>query len=176
MNTLKHFVSRFFILFALLGLLISHNSCVPDQKDKGLFWSQGFLEKYDGTTWKLIEEEMRIYVRLNDDIDKDLELWMSDLELAKLMTRKECFYHSHETLNTEEVEVLEISENKLVFTYLDDETYTFSMDGERLKVEFETLDNVKKTVYFSKTTEDVDDLDICPEEKSKDAFDWKFLK
>ena len=101
---------------------------------------------------------------------------MSDLEFEKLMTRKECYYHSHETLNMKEVKVLEASENRLVFTYLDDETYTFSMDGERLKVEFETSENGKKTVYFSETTEDVDDLDICPDEKSKEAFDWEFLK
>ena len=176
MKILKKAIHRFIILFTSAGLLISLNSCVSDQKEKGLFWAQSFLEKHDGTTWKLIEEDMRIYVRLNDGIDKDLELWMSELELEKLMASKECFYHSHETLNTEDVEVLEISGNKMVFTYLNEETYTFSMDGERLKVEFETLDNVKKTVYFSKATEDVDDLTICHEEKNKGVFDWKFFK
>ena len=147
-----------------------------DQKDKGQFWSQSFLEKHVGTTWTLIEEDMRIYLRLNDGMDKDLELWMSELEFEKLMTRKECFYHSHETLNTKDVKVLEISENKLVFSYLDEETYTFSMDGERLRMEFKALNNATRAVYFSSTNENVDKLDICPDKRDHAAFEWKFLK
>ena len=50
------------------------------------------------------------------------------------------------------------------------------MDGERLKLEFETLNNVREAVYFSKTIENVGALDICPDEKSKAAFDWRVLK
>ena len=50
------------------------------------------------------------------------------------------------------------------------------MDGDRLKLEFETLNNVKKVVYFSKTTEDLYDLNRCTEDRNKVDFDWKFLK
>ena len=79
-------------------------------------------------------------------------------------------------LNTEEIEVLENFGSKLEFTHLDDETWTFSIDGDRLKLEFETLNNVKKVIYFSKTKENFNDLNICPEGRSKGVFDWKFLK
>ncbi len=176
MNKLKNLVYRFFILLTCLGLVISYNSCISDQKDKDLISIQTFLEKHDGSKWTVIENDMRIYLRLNKDEDKDLEIWMSELEFAKLMAHKECFYYSQEMLNTEEAEVIENFGSKLVFTDLDDETWTFSMDGERLKLEFETLNNVKEAVYFSKTTENVDDLDICPEERSAGVFDWKLLK
>lgn len=176
MNKLKNLGSRFFILFLCIGFVISYNSCVSDQKDKDLTVAQTFLEKHDGTTWTLIEEDMRIYVRLNNDFDKDMEIWMAELGFEKLMASKECFYYSQELLNTEEVEVLENFGSKLEFTHLDDETWTFSMDGERLKLEFETLNKVKKTVYFSRTKENVEDLNICPKGKSKGVFDWKFLK
>ena len=180
MNKLKHFISRFLILFILLGLLISYNSCAPDQKDKDLTSIQTFLEKHDGTTWTVIEKEIRIFVRLHDDFDMDLELWVSELELAELMAHKECFYYSQEKL-TEDEEVededdLENFGNKLVFNDLDDKTYTFSMDGDRLKLEFEATNNINKTVYFSKTKEDVHKLDICPDKESRDKFDWRVLK
>ena len=174
MNKLKHFVSRFCILFIGIGMLISYNSCAPDQKDKDLTSIQTFLEQHDGTTWTVIEKEMRIFVKLHDDFDMDLELWVSNLELAELMAHKECFYYSQEKL-TEDEEDLENFGNKLVFNDLDDKTYTFSMDGDRLKLEFESTNNINKTVYFSKTKEDVHKLDICPDKESRDKFDWRVL-
>ena len=167
---------RFFILFTCIGLVISFTSCVSDEKDKDLISIQTFLERHNRTQWTVIEKDMRIYVRFNEDMDKALELWMSELELSKLMATKECFYYGQENLNTEEVKVLENSSGKLVFTYLDSETWTFSRDGERLKLDFKTLDTVKEPVYFSKTKENVAQLTLCSEEKSKSAFDWKFLK
>jgi hypothetical protein len=176
MKKLKNLKSRFFILFTCIGLVISFNSCVEDQKDKDLILAQTFLEKHKATKWTVIEEDMRIYVRLNNDKDKDLEIWMAELGFKELMASKECFYYSQELLNTEDVEVIENFGSKLAFTYLDNETYTFSIDEKRLKLEFETLDNLKQVVYFSKTTDNVDGLDICPEERSKDVFNWRFLK
>ncbi len=175
MKKLKHFASRFFILLISIGSLISYNSCISDQKDKDLLSIQTFLERHDGTAWTVIEDDLRVYIRLNNDKDEDLELWISELELAKLMTKKECFYHNHEILNAAEVEVLEHSGSKLAFTYLEDESYTFTIDGERLKLEFENSDDVKKTIYFAKSTEDVDDLDICPEKRTPEPFEWRFL-
>ena len=176
MNKLKKIVSRFFILFTCLGLVILSNSCESDQKDKDLIVAQTFLENHQASKWTVIEEDMRIYVRFTNDKDKDMELWMAELGLEKLLASKECFYYRQENLNTEEVEVIENFGGKLEFTHLDNETWTFSMDGDRLKLEFETLNNVKKTVYFSKTKENVDELIICPEGRSNAIFDWKFLK
>ena len=174
MNQLKHLVSRFFILFICIGLVISYNSCASDQKDKDLIAIQTFLEKYDGTIWTVIEKDMRIFIRLNDDKDKDVEMWVSEMGLAELMAHKECFYYSKEKFNKEED--IEDFGSKLVFTDLDNETWTFSMDGKRLKLESKTLNNVREPVYFSKTIENLGKLDICPDESSKAAFDWRLLK
>ena len=101
MKKLKKVVSRFFILFACIGFVISFNSCVLDEKDKDLESIQTYLETYDRTTWTVIEQDMRIFLRINIDKDKDFEIWMSELELAKLIADKECFYYSEETLDTE---------------------------------------------------------------------------
>ena len=174
MNKLKYLVSRFFILFICIGLVISYNSCASDQKDKDLIAIQTFLEKHDGTIWTVIEKDMRIFIRLNDDKDKYVEMWVSEMGLAELMAHKECFYYSKEKFNKEED--IEDFGSKLVFTDLDNETWTFSMDGKRLKLESKTLNNVSEAVYFSKTIENLGKLDICPDESSKAAFDWRLLK
>ena len=167
---------RFFILFIYIGMVISYTGCVSDQKDKDLISIQTFLERHDKTEWSVIEKDMRIYIRFNDDMDKALEIWMSELELAKLMGAKECFYYSQETLNTEDIDVLKNSSATLEFTHLDNETWIFSRDGDRLKLEFKTLNSAREPVYFSESKEDVVELSICTDEKSKAAFDWKFLK
>jgi hypothetical protein len=176
MKKLKDLAHRFFILLLGMGLVISCNSCVSDQKDKDLISIQNFLERHDGSQWELIQEDMRIYLKINDDEDKALEIWRSELGLAKLMAHKECFYYSHETLNNEKVKVLENSNSKLEFTYLDNETWTFITDGDRIKLEFKTLNKVRDPVYFSKNTDNIAKLMICPEESRKDDFDWRFLK
>ena len=136
---------------------------------------QSFLERNDGSQWTVIEGDMRIYLKLNDIDEKALEVWRSEMGLAKLMAHKECFYYSHETLNNEKIKVLEDSNSKLEFTYLDYETWTFIRDGERLKLEFKTKYDVRAPVYFSKTTDNVHDLDICPKESSESDSDWRFL-
>lgn len=176
MNKLKDLVHRFFILFIGIGLVISYNSCVSDKKDKDLISIQTFLERHDGSQWAVIEEDMRIYLILNDDEDKALEVWRSEMGLAQLMSHKECFYYSHETLKSDKVKVLENSNNKLAFTYLENETWTFSRDGERIKLEFKTPDKVRGPIYFSKTTDNIAKLRICPEESREGDSDWRFLK
>ena len=71
------------------------------------------------------------------------------------MSHKECFYYSQEKLNTEEEEEEDFEKfgSQLAFTDLDDKTLTFSMDGDRLKLAFETTNNVKQAIYFSETKE-----------------------
>lgn len=176
MIRLKNLAYRFFILFAGAGLLISLSNCASDEKDKDFLLDQTFLEKYDNTKWTIIQDEMRIYLRFNNDMEKAIEMWMSELEIAKLIASEECFYYTAELMDTEEVEILENSELKLEFTYLGNETWTFSMEGERLKLVFKTLNSTRDPVYFNKTSENFNDLKICPDESSRNAFDWKLLK
>ena len=165
-----------FILCTSIGMSISFNSCVSDQKDKDLISIQTFLERHDGSQWTAIEEDMRIYLKFNQEWDKALELWSSDLELAQLMVHKECFYYSSEPLNPEEVTFLEDTNSKMAFTNLEKETYTFSREGERIKLEFRTENKVRTPIYFSKSTEDLTDLNLCPDQNKQSSFNWMFLK
>lgn len=157
-------------------MVISYNSCASDEKDKDLISIQSFFERNDGSQWTVIEGDMRIYLKLNDNEEKALEVWRSEMGLAKLMAHKECFYYSYETFNNEKVKVLEDSNSKLEFTYLDTETWTFSRDGQNLKLEFKSSDKSRDPVYFEKTTDNVHDLDICPKESSESDSDWRFLR
>ena len=77
MKNLKNLAYRFLILFACAGFVMSYSSCESDEKDKELLFDQTFLEKYDNSKWTIIEDEMRIYLRLNDDMDKAVDIWTS---------------------------------------------------------------------------------------------------
>ncbi|MGI9530612.1 hypothetical protein, partial [Lutimonas sp.] len=162
--------------FVMLVLITSFFSCAEEGKDKNLLMDETYLEKYDGSTWKAFEEDMRIYIKINDDMNQTLDIWMSDLELEKLMVSDECFEFRSEVLNNEDVTILENSETQLKFTHLKNDTYTFSMDGKRMKLEYKTSNKLKNPIYFTKTTDDVSELVICDEESEKNIFDWEFLK
>ena len=170
MKNLKNLAYRILILFACVGFVMSYSSCESDEKDKELLFDQTFLEKYDNSKWTIIEDEMRIYLRLNDDMDKAVEIWTSELEFSKLLVAEECFYYTAGLLNTEEVEILENSETKLEFTYQGNETWTFSMDGDRLKLVYKTMNATREPIYFSKTTQDFGALTLCPEDDSEKGF------
>lgn len=163
------------MLLACVGLIISVNSCAPDGKDKDLPIELSFLETYDYSKWTLIQDEMRIYIRFNKDMDKAIEMWMSELEFEKLFGKDECFYYTAEMLNVENIKILENSEEKLEFSTKKNTTWTFTEEKQRLKFVVKTPDGIREPIYFSKTTESFNDLEICTDDSEKEAFDWKFL-
>ena len=176
MIKLKNAVFRFFVLFACAGLGILIGSCAPDAKDKDLPLDLSFLGTYDYSKWTLIQDEKRVYIRFNRDMDKAIEMWVSNLEFSKLLGKDECFYYTAEMLNTEDIEILENSENKLEFTHQKNETWTFSKDKGRMKLVMKSDKGTKGPYYFSKSEDNFNRLNTCPDDHKKDAFDWKFLK
>ena len=163
MRKIKNTVFRYLILFTYVGLLASINNCTSDDSDDKLV-NQTFLEKQDGTKWKVSEDEMFIYMRINNNMNKPIELWVSEIDFEKGMADDDCYYYSDDLLEIEEMEILENSANNLTFTYLGNETWTLTIENNRLKMVFTNMSGIQDVIYMDKTNIDVDSFEICIEE------------
>ncbi len=166
----KNVVYRMLLLFSCMLLVATINNCTSDSKDDELV-IETFLEKNDGTKWKVTEEDEIIYLRINENMSKPIELWISEIIMAKGMADDDCYYYSDDLMGEEEMEILENSANKLTFTYLGNETWEFTVEGSQLKMLFSNTGGQQELVYFDKTNDDVDSFEICSEE-----FKFRFLK
>ncbi len=139
---LKH---RFLYLFILLSLTVSFHGC-SDEDDE----PQTFLETYDGTKWTFPGGD--IYIRFIDDTSILLEEWYLN---------GDCY--EYDTMDYEFIEFVENSTDTLIIKITDDgesETLTFTVQGEILKVVI-SYDGEDDTVYFEKSTINVDEFEIC---------------
>jgi hypothetical protein len=159
---MKDIAYRILIFFAFFGALASMTNCTSDDKDDIVV--QTFLEKNNGTKWVITEDDDLIYMRINDDMTKPIELWISDFDVAKGLADDDCYYYNDDLLEIEEMEILENSANKLTFTYLGNETWSFTIAGDRLKMEFTNSSGLQDATYLDKTNDDVDSFEICTEE------------
>lgn len=162
MGKFKNLVFRYVMLFMCIGLVASISNCTSDDDDDIIV--ETFLEKYDGTTWKLIEEDEVAYMRINDNLDKPIEIWTSIIDFEKGLAYDDCFYYTDNLLNMEEMEIVENTAEKLTFSYLGNETWSFTAEEDRLKLEMTYSDDPKEIIYMDKTTDDVDNLELCSEE------------
>lgn len=144
------FKHKFLYFFIILGLTISFNGCSDDDDDD----FQTFLEKYDGTKWVYTEDEFTFYVRLNDNPNKLIESWI---------LIDDCYFYSVD-FESESVELVENSKDKLIIKYTDDGeiiTVTLTTQGETIRVVVKD-GNEEDIMIFDKTSVNVDDLEICP--------------
>ena len=170
MRKIKNTVFRYLILFTCIGLFASISNCTSDDKDDEIV-NQTFLEKQDGTKWKVAEDEMVIYMRINNNMVKPIELWISEIEFEKGIADDDCYYYSDDLLEIEEMEILENSANNLTFTYLGNETWTLTTENNRLKMVFTNMSGIQDIIYMDKTIDDVDSFEVCAEE-----YQLRFMK
>ncbi|WKK67538.1 hypothetical protein [Lutimonas zeaxanthinifaciens] len=163
--------SRLLWFFTFIALLMFTINCDSDDDDD--FKDKTFLENNDGTKWKILDEGVFVYMRINDDMTKPIEIWMSSMDLDKNRDDSECYYYSTDLID-EETEILENSSNKLKFTYQGEETWTMTIDGNRLKITFVSMNNNEQIVYLDRTNDNVDGFEICPDDMKNLRF--KFLK
>ena len=159
----------FFALIMLLVLIVSFNGCSDDDDDTTVN-SKTFIELYTGTTWALNvdggvpdEAEVPSYFRLISDNSKVLEGWY------KISNEADCYYYL-EGINVDRgaMTLEENSENKLIIkiVYTDEtETYTCTVQGDTFKIVM-VYDEVgwpaeTFTLYFDKTSVNVDELVLC---------------
>ncbi len=143
------FKRKFLYFFIILGLTVTFNSCSDDDDDN----FQTFLEKYDGTKW-VNTDEFTFYIRLNDNTNKLIESWI---------LFDDCYFYDAD-FESESVELIENSKDKLIIKYTDDgdiTTVTITMQVETLRAVVKE-GNEEDIIYFDKTSVNVDAFEICP--------------
>ena len=149
---------RIFGLLALLTVSLSFVSC-SDDGDK----VKSFLETHGDTVWKFMApfDGGSIYVQINDDATNPFEIWFSISEEA-------CFiYESIEDDGSPEI--IESSENKIVIKITESATeyvlITMTVSGNTLTILSEVFEDGElddeERIILIKTTDNVDDLEIC---------------
>ncbi|GAA4281060.1 hypothetical protein [Gaetbulibacter aestuarii] len=121
-----------------------------------------FLEQFENTVWLSNVDEVNTYIRFINDLNHPIEFWVDE---------GDCFYYDQEDFS-EGGSVSENLNNILEFTY--SETYgdieyveivTVTVSGNTMVVKYVDYENGEiiesGSVYFSKSTENVDDFTLC---------------
>ena len=156
--------SRILWFFTFIALIAFSINC--DSDDDDAIKDQTFFEKNDGTKWKVMDDGILIYMRINNDMTKPIELWMNAMELGKGMDDPICYYYSDDLLEIDEddIEILENSANKLEFTYLGVETWSMTVEGDRLKMGVKSMNGEEEFIYLDRTNENLDSFEICSDD------------
>lgn len=167
----RQFKHLIFALSTLLVFTISFNSCSDDDDDNSSD-ARAFLELYEGTTWELNDdggvvefEEVPAYFRFVNDATNVIDGWY------RVSNNEEFCYYNILGINLDNGDMTLVgkSENKIVIkiTYTDEtETYTVTIQGDILTIVMvykeEGWPAETYTLYFDKTTVNVDALPLCP--------------
>ena len=166
----KQFKHAYFMFVILSVLMVSFNGCNNDDDNADI---TAFLESYVGTTWKLddaggvpAEADVPTYARFVNNENKIFESWY------QIASEPVC-YDYYDGINIEDgvLRLVENSGNKLIieisYANSETETFTFTIEGDILKINYvyeETGEpNEVNTLFFNKTTDNVDDLTVCPQ-------------
>lgn len=164
MNSAKKiaiFVSLLFSFFAF------YFSCTDDNEDEINNELQTFLEKHDGTEWLLSNDDIMVYIRINNDMEQLIEQWRFDYELN-------CFIYNSNILNPGNYQIRENSRDTLVIDcdiiLGDCECMTFFCQENNLLVEIKISEWEDETVYFNPSSTSVDNLEKCIVEDDLEEF------
>ena len=119
---------------------------------------QTFLERNDGSEWILNNDDLKVFVRINNNDANLIEQWyyVSDLQ---------CYDYNPNIFMPGNCVVRENSFDTFVIagdSFLSDYEYmTFTNQGEYLRVDITLSEKRVETVFFSKTNLRVDDLKQC---------------
>lgn len=157
-------------LIFLLGLFLVLPSagCNSDDDDDGPV-AETFLELYDGTKWIHVEDGITVYLRLSDNLQVPIEMWVSEVVFEKGDLANECFYYSKDWVE-EGVEITENSRNRFTISYMEMESWSFTVQNEKLIVTYTDAGGQEPPIMFEKTTANLDALEICPEDLAKPSL------
>jgi len=155
----KHFI------MILLALIISCTDTADDVQD---IYVEDFLEKNDGTEWLLSNDDLKVYIRLNNNVDQLIEQWRYKEEL-------DCYEYNPNIFSPGNLKIVENLTHEMTIegdpVLSDYEHMTLSRQGNTLKVLISITEWQQETVYFYKSTLQLKDLEKCIiEEENK--IDW----
>ncbi len=164
----KRCIPKFFTILILLVMAVCFNSCSDDDDDSPT--SKTFLETYAGTTWILNDEggipadaDVPSYARFINDKTKIFEGWYK-------LSNEACYYYNNATAFGGTLQIMVNTEAKLnikiAYGNTESETLTYTVQGDTLTVVYKYEEAgfpaEEFTLYFKKTTVNLDELPLCP--------------
>jgi len=149
--------SKWIIVLFLMTLTLVE-SCSEDDD----ILPDNFLEKFDGTYWKMEENEGSIFLKFNNNQLIPIELWMTLVE-------EHCYLYST-NLDEGTITILKSLENRLeIKTSETAQNYsilTISVVGETMQIKDDyyvggVLDESSGTLSFKKASLDLGELEMC---------------
>ena len=150
----KHFIKKTSLIVCLILIVFTNFlSCSDEGED-----FQSFLEKNDGTEWLLLNDDIIVYIRFNNNEINLIEQWSYNREL-------DCYDYNANIFVPGDFEIKENSINKLIiegdYILSDYEYMTFSVQDNTLTVDIQLCEWEEETVYFNKSVVKLDDLIKC---------------
>jgi len=164
----KHFIKKTSLIVCLILIVFTNFLSCSDEGDD----FQLFLEKNDGTEWLLMNEDLTVYIRFNNNKTNLIEQWSYNKEF-------DCYEYNPNIFIPGDIEINENSIDKLIikgdYILSDYEYMTFSVQDNTLTVDIQLSEWEEDTVYFNKSLVKVDDLAKCVD-LNKTQLILKFLK
>ena len=162
MKSASTYKSLILILFALLF------SCTNTNDDIGDIDFEDFLQKNDGTEWLLANDELKVFIRLNNDQEHLIEQW-------KFQEEQECYEYNANIFSPGTSRIIENETSELMIegdpVLSDYQHMTLSRKENTLKVVITVNEWQSETVYFNLSTLQVEDLEAC-DRPSENKFNW----
>jgi hypothetical protein len=163
-----HFLEKIALVICLILIVFLNLLSCSDEGDD----VQSFLEKNDGTEWLLMNDDLIVYIRFNNNKVNLIEQWSFN-------TASDCYDYNPNICIPGDFEIMENSIDKLTikgdYILSDYEFMTFSVQNNTLRVDIELCEWQEETVYFNKSIVKVNDLTKCVQIKKTNMF-LKFLK
>lgn len=143
-------------------------SCTDTGEDIEPINIENFLKKNDGTEWLLSNDDLKVYIRLNDDLEQLIEQWRYNLELN-------CYEYNPNIFSPGNLKIVENSSNELTIegdaVLSDYEHMTLTREGNTLKVLITITEWQEEAVYFTQATLQLEDLERCTDQEGNKT-DW----
>lgn len=140
------------IIFIILSFS-SLFSCADDDND-----FQTFLEKNDGTEWVLQNENLKVYIRLNNNKDHLIEQWSYNEKI-------DCYDYNPNIFSPGDFEIKENSSDQLIILgdviLSDFECLTLSRQDNILTAHFILCEWQEESTYFMISSIGVETLISC---------------
>lgn len=151
----------------LFSFFTFYFACSDDAEEEFNNEFQTFLEKHDGTEWLLSNDDITVYIRINNDMEKLIEQWRFDHELN-------CFIYNSNIMNPGNYQIKENSRDTLIIDcdiiLGDCDCMTFFCQEDNLMVEIKISEWEDETVYFDPSPTNVDNLEKCIIEDDFEGF------
>ena len=143
-------------------------SCTDTDEEIQTINTEDFLKKNDGTEWLLSNDDLKVYIRLNDDLEQLIEQWRYNEKL-------DCYEYNPNIFSPGNLRIVENLTYEMTVegdpVLSDYEHMTISREGNTLKVLITITEWQEEAVFFTQATLQLDDLERCTDQ-DENKTDW----